>query len=117
MVCFPHFAPSEHLNGNLKIKQSLEYQRFNTTFAVGEPVHFTVNLTDQFRNEPPSFTFYWYNGTEFIRQTLEPNYAPTFYEPGVLKLETTAIAEFVDPTQKDKDQNFKEEITLKGESC
>ena len=122
----PMCAFSERLNGKLSVKQDLQYQRNNVTFAVDRPIHFHINITDHF-NSPnfPQYTYFWYNGSELIHETAHPHYDQEITQPSILHLQAVASAEFVSdmddvnslmypPDITDKIGSFQEKLVFKG---
>ena len=101
------------MNGNLKVTQDLPYQRLNNTFAIDDVVDFNVSLTDRFLKSPhPRYEFFWFNGTELIKETKQPFYQHNFTQPGVLKFKAHAYADFA--VSRDKNKVFTETIHLKS---
>ncbi|XP_076452784.1 uncharacterized protein LOC143288311 [Babylonia areolata] len=89
------FKLTENLNGNLRVYQDLEYQRSNTSFAIDQPIHFHVNITDHFsKSDTPQYTYFWYNGSDLIRVTDSPHLERNFSEPSILHLQAVASAQF-----------------------
>ena len=126
LLCFsaPFSILLEHLNGNLKMKQDLEYQRMNNTFAIDKEINFHVNITDRFdQHDSPQYIYFWYNGSELIRRTKHPQFEQNFSQPAVLHLQALTTAEFsmsslsVPPFQdiQDKIGSFRENLVFKGE--
>lgn len=119
------FKLTKRLNGNLKVKQHLEYQRSNNTFAIDRPIQFYLNITDHFRRkDAPAYTYFWYNGSELIHATESPHYQQKFSQPNVLHLQAVATAQFllsarplatsVRPDIEDKFGNFSEKLHFKA---
>ena len=114
---------TEHLNGNLKVTQDLEYQRRNNTFAINQNIIFHVNITDRFdKPDSPQYTYFWLNGSDLIHRTSHPHYEQNFSEPTVLHLEAFTTAEFPLPSPSvvllqdilDKTGSFQENLVFKG---
>ncbi|KAK7111208.1 hypothetical protein V1264_010880 [Littorina saxatilis] len=91
------FRLTRRLNGNLKVKQNLEYQRRNDTFAIDREIYFHVNITDRFSmTKSPECMYFWYNGSELIHSSEKPGFDKTFLQPCVLYLQAEATASFLE---------------------
>ena len=104
------------------MKQDLEYQRRNNTFAIDQTINFHVNITDRFaKPDSPQYTYFWYNGSELIHRTDRPRYEQNFSQPTVLQLQAYTTAEFsvpdpsvLPPEITDKTGSFQEYLVFKG---